>query len=177
MKIFYDFEFLEDGVTIRPISLGMVREDGKGLYRVVKDYQLLQDICKHPWLRKNVVPSLPVTFDVQTGVPLWDELHLDYNPRVVVSEEQVAEDVRHFVADTPDPELWAYYAAYDHVALCQLFGRMIDLPTGFPMFTNDLKQEMVRLGNPRVPEQVSGEHNAYMDALWNKEVYEYLRTL
>jgi hypothetical protein len=33
---------------------------------------------------------------------------------------------------------------------------------------------MVQLGNLRVPEQATGLHNAYMDALWNKETSEYL---
>lgn len=35
---------------------------------------------------------------------------------------------------------YSYYGAYDHVALCWLFGKMIDLPKGFPMYTIDLKQ-------------------------------------
>lgn len=39
-------------------------------------------------------------------------------------------------------ELYGYYSAYDHVALCWLFGKMIDLPKGFPMFTIDLKQKL-----------------------------------
>lgn len=38
------------------------------------------------------------------------------------------------------PEFYGYYSAYDHVLLCSLFGRMIDLPKGFPMYTIDLKQ-------------------------------------
>ena len=42
----------------------------------------------------------------------------------------------------PNIELYGYYSAYDHVALCWLFGKMIDLPTGFPMYTIDLKQEL-----------------------------------
>src|SRR5690606_6289618 len=37
----------------------------------------------------------------------------------------------------PNIELCGYYSAYDHVALCWLFGKMIDLPTGFPMYTID----------------------------------------
>lgn len=37
-------------------------------------------------------------------------------------------------------ELYGYYSAYDHCALCWLFGKMIDLPSGFPMYTKDLKQ-------------------------------------
>ncbi|HEY9362667.1 MAG TPA: hypothetical protein VIQ00_05365 [Chitinophagaceae bacterium] len=37
-------------------------------------------------------------------------------------------------------EFYGYYSAYDHVLLSSLFGRMIDLPTGFPMYMRDLKQ-------------------------------------
>lgn len=40
----------------------------------------------------------------------------------------------------PKIELYGYYTAYDHVVLCWLFGKMIDLPKGFPMYTKDLKQ-------------------------------------
>lgn len=38
------------------------------------------------------------------------------------------------------PIFYGYYSAYDHVVLCWLFGKMIDLPKGFPMYTIDLKQ-------------------------------------
>lgn len=37
-------------------------------------------------------------------------------------------------------EFYAYYADYDWVAFCSLFGKMIDLPEGFPMYCKDLKQ-------------------------------------
>lgn len=171
MKIFYDTEFLENGSTIRLISIGMVREDGKGIYRVVYDYSLAKDMFYHPWLKANVAPSLPYEM-TEDGVAL-NHGHLDYSS--VMSRSEIAEDVKRFVLDTPNPELWAYYSAYDHVALCQLYGRMLDLPSGFPMFSYDLKAEIMRLGNPRVPEQATGAHNAYMDALWNKETYEYLQ--
>ncbi len=39
-----------------------------------------------------------------------------------------------------EPEIYGYYADYDWVLLCSLFGRMIDLPKGFPMYCIDLKQ-------------------------------------
>lgn len=41
---------------------------------------------------------------------------------------------------------------------------MIDLPEGIPMWSNDLKQEVRRIGNPQMPDQPSGEHNAFVDA-------------
>ena len=51
---------------------------------------------------------------------------------------------------------------------------MIDLPEGVPMWTNDLKQECARLGDPRVPEQGPGEHNALADARHNRDIAEFL---
>lgn len=183
MRIYYDCEFLEDGETIRLISIGMVREDGQYLYRIVNDSQLMLDVWKHPWLRKNVIPSLPIEsvyreHDIDNSyreLLVWESHHTDYP--CIKPRRTIAEDVKRFITDTPNAELWAYYAAYDHVALCQLFGRMIDLPNGVPMHTMDIKQEIMRLGNPRVPEQAEGLHNALSDAQWNKETYEYLQQL
>jgi hypothetical protein len=63
--------------------------------------------------------------------------------------------------------MWAYYGAYDHVRLAQIWGRMIDLPVHVPMLTHDLKSETMRLGNPEIPKQPSGEHNALDDTVHN----------
>lgn len=38
------------------------------------------------------------------------------------------------------PEFYSYYADYDWVVFCWLFGNMVDLPKGFPMYCIDLKQ-------------------------------------
>ena len=70
-----------------------------------------------------------------------------------------------------EPKFWAYYADYDWVVFCQLFGSMMDLPKGFPMYCKDIKQELDRLGI--VPEpQKNGEHNALEDAKYNKFLYD-----
>ena len=42
------------------------------------------------------------------------------------------------------PEFYAYYADYDWVVFCWLFGRMIDLPDDFPQYCIDLKQTLDR---------------------------------
>lgn len=44
--------------------------------------------------------------------------------------------------EQPKIELYGYYSAYDHVLLSWIFGKMIDLPKSFPMFTIDLKQKL-----------------------------------
>lgn len=75
------------------------------------------------------------------------------------------------------PELWADYPAYDHVALCQLWGRMIDLPQGIPMRTNDLVQFADVVGCPEsdLPKQdPATQHHALHDALHNQKVYKFL---
>lgn len=97
-------------------------------------------------------------------------------------------------------ELYGYYSAYDHIALCWLFGKMIDLPKGFPMYTIDLKQmfdgkqkKWERLFENKkdhtilqfytdlkkhdfYPKQ-ENEHNALADARWNKKLHEFLENL
>lgn len=96
------------------------------------------------------------------------------------------------------PEFYAYYADYDWVVFCQLFGKMMDLPKGFPMYCKDLKQildekdvylnkvadrDKHRAGqlryaktHPDYPKQ-ENEHNALDDAKWNKKLHEFLNTL
>lgn len=172
MKIFYDTEFLENGSTIELISIAMVAEDGRELYLVNYDAPL-PAIAQHPWLSQHVVPTLPVA-RTSDGVLIWNTLHPDW-PQVQ-QRRSIASQVEDFVVEnTPEPELWAWYGAYDHVVTCQLFGRMIDLPTGFPMWTNDLKQEVTRLGNPPLPKQQEGEHNALADARWVRDSYAWVR--
>lgn len=176
MRIFYDTEFVEDGHTIGLISIGLVAEDGRELYRIVQDSEVINRAVRHDWLRANVIPHLPIIIDRQYYGGSWwgwDEDSALYK-EFVRSRQCIAEEVAAFILDTPDRQLWAWYAAYDHVALAQLFGRMIDLPDGVPMFTCDLKQEAVRLGNPPVPQQKAGEHDALADARHNLAIATYL---
>lgn len=159
-KIFYDTEFLEDGKTIELISIGMITEHGDTYYAVNSNMPWHR-IIDHPWLMENVIPHIPKP---------WDKFH-----PYVKNKIQIAEDVKRFVTSQVNPKLWAWYGAYDHVVLCQLFGSMIDLPQGFPMWTNDLKQEVERRrrGNsaPILPNQLGVEHDALNDAMWVKDAF------
>jgi hypothetical protein len=149
MKIWFDTEFIEDGKTIDLISIGMVREDGRELYLE----NLSADLSRaSDWVRDNVISKLDL---VQHGV----------------AREEIGPKVLAFVGDKP--EFWAYYADYDWVALCQLYGTMMDLPQGWPMYCRDVKQLIDGLGNPRLIKAVD-EHNALADARWAKQAWEYL---
>lgn len=162
----YDCEFLEDGATIALISIGIVADDGREYYAVVADAPWHR-IVEHDWLMANVVPSLPIELSQRGGLMAAD-------PDVVRSRAEIAREVRAFLlAGETASELWAYYSAYDHVALCQLWGRMIDLPDGVPMWTNDLQQEIIRCG-VEPPEQTAGLHNALDDARWVRDSLRWL---
>lgn len=181
MRIYYDLEFVENGVTIDPVSIGMVAEDGRRLYRVFDSRMTIDALVRDDWLRTNVAPGLPIELDgpLNGGVWrwYWDLEHEDVDS--VVDRHQIAADVKTFIQLTPDVQLWSWYGAYDHVALCQLWGRMVDLPDGIPMWTNDLQQEIVRLGvgpeDAGYPEQGWDAHNALADAEYHMELGEYLR--
>jgi hypothetical protein len=150
MKIWFDTEFIEDGKTIDLISIGLVREDGARFYAENEE-------CDHsradPWVVENVLEHLEGTAAKRTRA-------------------EIAEGIRAFVGEKP--EFWAYYADYDWVVLCQLYGRMIDLPDGWPMYCRDLKQEADRL-DAKLPKQDTTEHHALADAEWTRAAWEYLQ--
>lgn len=182
MRVFYDCEFLEDGRTIDLISIGMVTEDGRELYAVAEEIQrdpLRSRICEHQWLMKNVIPHLP------QDKREWNRLkppiagspgifHLDQDDNRIMPRRMLRNAVRDFLAAAPDLELWAWYGAYGHVCLAQLFGPMIKLPAGVPMYTRDLKQECDRLGLIP-PEQVGVTHDALADARWLRDAAQWVR--
>jgi hypothetical protein len=168
MRYFYDTEFLEDGVTIELISIGIVAEDGREYYAVSSEMPW-ERIVQHEWLMQNVVPSLPL----KQG---WDVPLLDFDDPSVKSRLDIRRDiVSFFIAGDAPVELWAWYGAYDHICLAQLFGQMVNMPRLVPHWTNDLRQETERLGvYQQLPVQDSGEHNALEDARWNKAVGDFL---
>jgi hypothetical protein len=180
----YDTEFIDNGSTIELLSIGIVAEDGREYYAVISDPKVIERAWNamsggEYWLRKNVLNSFPIKQGPITSTKnSWapDDSHPDWDKRR--TREEMAREVHDFLRyDSSTPEYWAWYAAYDHVALSQLFGRMIDLPLGLPMYTNDIKQEHRRLGYPRIPEQLEGAHNALSDARWNMDTLHYLEAL
>jgi hypothetical protein len=179
VKLFYDTEFIDDGRTIDLVSIGVVAEDGQEYYAVSSEFDRWK-FGTNAWLIRNVLPSLPTTWDipwVPTSSPFETTVilpGLDVRHPDVKTRGEIADDVSRFILSYEEPELWASYGAYDHVALAQLFGPMTQLPDGIPMYTNDLKQECNRLGNPRVPQQKAGQHNALEDARHNVEIYRFL---
>lgn len=161
---FYDFEFEENGETIVPISLGMVSEDERELYLINEDYMMDYQrgyIKPKEWLVENVLDHITAEDVSKHGIPrkYWGKIVQDF----------ISNNGRY--KSRKEIQLWAYYAAYDHVALAQLWGPMIDLPTPIPMFTHELMQLMEDTSTV-INFKPDQEHNALSDAKWNKIVWE-----
>ncbi|GAB3941575.1 hypothetical protein GCM10027614_27140 [Micromonospora vulcania] len=116
-RYFYDCEFIEDGQIVDLVSIGVVDEYGREFYAVSTEFD---DSRAVPWVRRNVLDKLPPR-RTGRGAP-------GAHPR---------RPVRLPGRTDPGPageqlELWAWYAAYDHVVLAQLWGAMPALPREIP---------------------------------------------
>ena len=190
-----------------------------------KHYPMGPEYNRIYWIRENILKPIYnelIKNEIDNYKGFLDpyyELELDFNYKYFKklinkygkSNKQIAQEVKEFC--TGDPlliekakyyevqhkpfNLYGYYSAYDHVVFCWLFGKMIDLPTGFPMYTRDLKQlkdEIIERAYNRAhndfekklildmdsmkdyPKQTN-EHNALADARWNKELHKFLKQL
>lgn len=168
MKYYFDTEFIEDGKTIDLISIGIVAADDRELYLANSNCDLSKS---SQWVRDNVLIPMDIDFSIPS-LPMRP-----IAPEFWIPRSNIAQQVIEFC--NPEvygkPEFWAYYADYDHIVLCQLFGTMDKLPVGFPMYTKDLKQTIDELGNPPIKEQSDSLHNALSDARWIRDTYLYLK--
>jgi hypothetical protein len=112
MKYFLDTEFMESGPgePIHLISIGIVAESGEEYYGENANAPLEK---ANEWVKANVVPYLHQNQE-------WDRYDLD----------SIRCHIVNLVGDDPAPEFWGYYADYDWVVFCQIFGTMVDLPKG-----------------------------------------------
>lgn len=198
MKYFIDTEFIEGFHKplfekkrhfIDLISIGIVCEDGRELYRISNEFD---SRLADRWVKDNVISKLEPNY-------------MNYK-----SNKEIVIDIKEFMGYKPEwtdygsdeftndknIEIYAYYADYDWVLFCSLFGRMIDLPHGMPMYCRDLKQtldEKIREWAPnadysnneiyRVFKHTDGypeeknEHNALDDAKWNFQLYKFLNKI
>ena len=188
MRFWIDTEFIETGKTIDLVSIGIVAEDGREYYAVSKEFDPSN---ADEWVIENVLmklPPCPVGSFFEDHCQRWRPRYIQLSdPSVSPTDKEqallwkdrytIAKEIMSFVSpdDYGKPEIWAYYADYDWVVFCWLWGRMTDLPQGFPMYCRDIKQECDRLGNPPLPAQGKGEHTAIADARWNKEAWSFLK--
>ena len=118
-RYFYDCEFIEDGRTIELISIGVIAADGREFYAVSTEFDPGR---ANQWVRRHVLDKLPSPCD-----------------RSWRSRAAIRDGLYAFLSAPRLPiELWAWFAAYDHVVLAQLWGAMPDLPRDVPRLTREL---------------------------------------
>lgn len=153
MRYFIDTEFI-DGKIIDLISIDIVSENNRTYYAINQDCDYFK---ASKWVKENIIYKLKSYLTVEEYYKLYK------------NKNQIKQDIIEFIDDKP--EFWGYYSAYDWVVFCQLFG---DLPKHFPIYCRDLKQLLDDRGNPKIPFESTSKHNALCDAIWNKQVYDWL---
>lgn len=193
MKYFLDTEFIENGQTIDLISIGIVAEPC-GEQTEPRTLYLQNAECRFEeaseWVWRNVYPHL-AHFQMRggrscAGIKNYDSGILastttgcggdGTRPCPWATRSEIRAAVFKFcsVEKYGKPEFWGYFADYDWVAFCQLFGRMTALPKGFPMYCRDIKQWADMLGDVRIPKPEVEIHHALEDALWVRSAHDFL---
>lgn len=199
------------------------RNLGDGTY---KEYWIRENVLKPIWIDLFLLYEVDFTFlkgkaydafEQELKEGKHDKLFTFKSFKALVNRygktnEQIAKEIKEFtdfwndldsllINTTKQPikiNFYAYYADYDWVAFCWLFGKMMDLPKGFPMYCRDLKQDydffnanfierkkQNAVGNIHksvnelkdfkdYPKQ-ENEHSAICDARWNKKLHEFLK--
>jgi hypothetical protein len=193
--------------TIDLLSIAMVSEDNSELYLINKEFDL-KAAWKDEWLRNNVISPLADELikekiwremrhlydatkqsDVQqlinqygiTKEEIKQQIFKFTNGHLIAGYAWLhkAEDWNKLYSTAgEDHEFIGYYSAYDHVLFSSLYGRMLNLPPGFPMYTTDLQQMIDQKGIDKaellriIPQE--NNHSALCDARWIKKAYTYV---
>src|SRR4029079_2376050 len=122
-----------------------VDESGREFYAVSTEFDPGRAI---DWVRRNGLDKLPAP-----AHPAWRPL------------QRIRGHLLAFPTEPGEPiELWAWMAAYDHVALGQLWGDMRALPPQIPRFTHELRQRFEDAGSPPMPEAPAGQPDSLAHA-------------
>jgi len=211
-----------------------------------KSYYMIEE-GKEYWIRENVLKPIfeqwkkeenDKTFNIDDPSSIKNTLKFTYkNFKQCIKEigktnEEIQHHLSKFINDTimsepvssllylTKPRFIGYYSDYDWVVFCWIFGKMNKLPSHFPQYCYDLKQELDRkvesldwylnqhilsdndsiytIGlmenhekdckanfNAKLsrikelkeyPKQVN-EHNALSDAIWSKQLHEFIKLL
>ncbi len=214
MKYFIDTEFIEGFHKplfgkrrhfIDLISIGIVCEDGREYYAISNEFN---ERDADNWVKENVISTLPLPPE---KVSFYDSPRLKSESLLWKDNRTIKKEILNFFGYTimerhpktgqvvdmsadENIQVYGYFADYDWVLFCSLFGRMIDLPYSFPMYCIDLKQifdeKQVSLNEKSKKDNIewnlkdhedypkqTNEHNALSDAEWNMRLYEFLQSL
>jgi 3'-5' exoribonuclease Rv2179c-like domain len=189
MKYYIDSEFIDNGKTIDLISIGIVNSDGREYYAQSCEFN---PKMASEWVKENVFQHLNTcvwasiaTHPTHSPFPVGEvSFHchgqcVDQQRGLIHNcpwrtRKRIAKEIVAFIADDPKPEFWSWCGAYDFVALCQLFGTMMDIPASWPHYIRDLQYllDQESIDDDDLPQQENGLHNALEDARHIKKLWE-----
>lgn len=164
-KYFLYTEFIECPGPIQLISIGIVCDDGRTFYAESTEFNE-NDADK--WVKESVLKRLlwwgkdspKIRPTARGGIRIFGDI------------ASIRNALRTFVRKDEKPEFWGYFADYDWVVLCGIFGGMNNLPKHFPEYCNGILQLMVEHGiTYKLSQPEGGERNALEDAIWNRVQY------
>jgi hypothetical protein len=180
MRYFIDTEFIEKYGKIDLISIGIISEEGQTYYA---ENACFEERDADEWIKENVISNLKWYRNENEkkgfcNASTLNALTSKATTEIFGTPTLIKETIVDFICDDI-PEFWGYYSAYDWVAFCGLFGRMIDLPKQYLMYCNDLKQWKDYLSNKGFKTDFvkTQNHNALDDAKWNKQLWIFLNNL
>ena len=166
-----DTEFAEDGTTIALLSLGLVAADGRTYYAQVVESDYAR--C-NMFVVEHVIPAMTVCPGGFSKNQHWSFFSNRDSWGCVDGcpwrwKTVIAQEVRAFVGETP--AFVTYYGAHDWVVLCQLYGSMTMLPSGWPMYATDLRAYLDWHGSQSLTQPDDMPHHALSDAHWIMETW------
>lgn len=166
MDLYLDTEFNDTGTSVQLISIGVIGPGYSCYYAVLNDFNY-EAAQANLFLAEHVLPKLEPRDQ-------WK------------SREEVVSGLQTFLEDLRRPapyfgkdlHFWAWKGAYDWLCLVQLFGRVVDLPEGWPYAFNDLYTLHRALGEPvLLPKSEKLRHHALYDADWLRRAHILLKPL
>jgi hypothetical protein len=167
MRYYLDTEFNESRGKIKLISIGIVSQEREEFYAESLNFSSTD--CNE-WVKANVFPSLMSDPFSDRGNILLKDPGIT---RMIGTNTDIGKQILEFIGDDRSPEFYGYFADYDWVVFCWLYGAMIDLPNHFPYYCIDLKQILDERGIKKIADP-EGEHNALVDARWNRDLHQHI---
>lgn len=192
-RYFLDTEFIDDGKTIDLISIGIVCEDSREYYAQSTEFyaghasdwvkeQVLSHLSLCPHLNRGDGDILAQIQHQQSSHGFFGgqcyEVGLTRHEKDCPwrTRRELAKDIREFFKSPDSFEVWGWCAGYDFVALCQIFGTMMDLPNGFPHYIKDIQYVLDERGiaDEDLPPNAWAAHNALTDAKYIWQLWGFL---
>lgn len=176
MKYFIDTEF--EPATSTLLSIAVVCGEARFYLETLEPIKN-ESIFPTLFVRDHVLPNLYVRNKIsqRRSDKYFSNIITD---NLLQSNDEIRRRLCEFVSNDPDPEFYAWYGATDWHLIIQLFnGQFFNMPKNWPHFYIDLRYLAHLTGIPKeqfdqdVPKP-EDQHFALADALWNKQVYNYL---